>query len=60
MEMISLKQALKVKPNFFWGNDRYSHRDIFQDNLDALAQLPKNHPLVLIRSQLDLAKGLKR
>ena len=49
MEMISLKQAWKVKPNFFWGSDRYSHRDIFQDSLDALAQLPKNVPLVLIR-----------
>ena len=49
MEMIGLKQALKVKPNFFWGNDRYSHRGVSQDNLDALAQLPKNVPLVLIR-----------
>ena len=58
--MIGLKQALKVKPNFFSGNDRYSRWDVFLDSLDVLAQLPKNHPLVLILSQHDLAKGLKR
>ena len=46
--MIGLKQALKVKPNFFSGNDRYSRWDVFLDSLDVLAQLPKNHPLVLI------------